>query len=338
MNMKEAKFYSNLIEDKILCETCPRGCIIPENKYGFCRAYYNKSGRLYNVLYGEIASLALDPIEKKPLFHFYPGSKILSVGTNGCNLRCQFCQNWELVEGNNPTNKISSEVLLELAKRYDSIGIAFTYNEPTISFEFVYDTFKLFKERGLKTVLVTNGYINEKPLLNLLTVVDALNIDLKSIKGDFYKKICKGNVEPVKRSIKLSYEQSFVEVTNLIIPTLNDTKEEFLELRDFIANISPDIPLHLSRYFPNYKLTIPETPIETLLVAFDIMKEKLNYVYIGNAMIDGKENSYCPNCGNLLVNRIGYSVDIIGITKDVRCSKCNIKVPFIISSSNYLSL
>jgi pyruvate formate lyase activating enzyme len=328
--MKEAKFYSKLNEDKILCETCPRGCIIPENKYGFCKAYHNESGKLYNVRYGEIVSIGLDPIEKKPLFHFYPGSKILSVGTNGCNLRCQFCQNWELVEGNNPTNNVNPEVLLELAEEYDSIGIAFTYNEPTISYEFVYDTFKLFKEHDLKTVFVTNGYINEKPLLNLLPLVDALNIDLKSIKSEFYKKICKGNIEPVKRSIELSCKYSFVEVTNLIIPSLNDTKEEFFELRDFIANISPDIPLHLSRYFPNYKLTIPETPIETLLVAFDIMREKLNYVYIGNAIIEGKENSYCPNCGNLLVSRIGYSVNVSGITKDTRCNKCNIKLPFII--------
>jgi len=328
--VKEAKFYSRLNEDKILCETCPRGCIIYKNKYGFCKAYYNESGKLYNVLYGEIVSIALDPIEKKPLFHFYPGSKILSVGTNGCNLRCQFCQNWELVEGNNQTNNVSPEILLDLAKEYDSIGIAFTYNEPTISYEFVYDTFKLFKEQGLKTALVTNGYINEKPLLNLLPLVDALNIDLKSTKSEFYKKICKGNVEPVKRSIELSHEHSFVEVTNLIIPSLNDTKEEFFELRDFIANISPDIPLHLSRYFPNYKMKIPKTPIETLLVAFDIMREKLNYVYIGNAMIEGKENSYCPNCGNLLVSRTGYLANVVGITKDVRCSKCNIKVPFII--------
>ena len=328
--MKEAKFYSRLNEDKILCETCPRGCIIYKNKYGFCKAYYNESGKLYNVLYGEIVSIALDPIEKKPLFHFYPGSKILSVGTNGCNLRCQFCQNWELVEGNNQTNNVSPEILLDLAKEYDSIGIAFTYNEPTISYEFVYDTFKLFKEQGLKTALVTNGYINEKPLLNLLPLVDALNIDLKSTKSEFYKKICKGNVEPVKRTIELSHEHSFVEVTNLIIPSLNDTKEEFFELRDFIANISPDIPLHLSRYFPNYKMKIPKTPIETLLVAFDIMREKLNYVYIGNAMIEGKENSYCPNCGNLLVSRTGYLANVVGITKDVRCSKCNIKVPFII--------
>ena len=328
--MKEAKFYSRLNEDKILCETCPRGCIIYKNKYGFCKAYYNESGKLYNVLYGEIVSIALDPIEKKPLFHFYPGSKILSVGTNGCNLRCQFCQNWELVEGNNQTNNVSPEILLDLAKEYDSIGIAFTYNEPTISYEFVYDTFKLFKEQGLKTALVTNGYINEKPLLNLLPLVDALNIDLKSTKSEFYKKICKGNVEPVKRTIELSHEHSFVEVTNLIIPSLNDTKEEFFELRDFIANISPDIPLHLSRYFPNYKMKIPKTPIETLLVAFDIMREKLNYVYIGNAMIEGKENSDCPNCGNLLVSRTGYLANVVGITKDVRCSKCNIKVPFII--------
>ncbi len=328
--MKEAKFYSRLNEDKILCETCPRGCIIYKNKYGFCKAYYNESGKLYNVLYGEIVSIGLDPIEKKPLFHFYPGSKILSVGTNGCNLRCQFCQNWELVEGNNQTNNVSPEILLDLAKEYDSIGIAFTYNEPTISYEFVYDTFKLFKEQGLKTALVTNGYINEKPLLNLLPLVDALNIDLKSTKSEFYKKICKGNVEPVKRTIELSHEHSFVEVTNLIIPSLNDTKEEFFELRDFIANISPDIPLHLSRYFPNYKMKIPKTPIETLLVAFDIMREKLNYVYIGNAMIEGKENSYCPNCGNLLVSRTGYLANVVGITKDVRCSKCNIKVPFII--------
>lgn len=328
--MKEAKFFSKYDKDRLLCELCPKGCVIAKDKHGFCSAFYNKEGKLYNVLYGEIASLALDPIEKKPLFHFHPKSNILSAGTNGCNLRCQFCQNWELVVGGNPTKKFSQAELFELAKRYNSIGIAFTYNEPTIIYEFVYDTFLFFKEHGLKTILVTNGYINEKPLLDLLPLVDALNIDLKSIKDLFYREVCKGHVEPVKRSIELSYKYSFVEVTNLIIPSLNDTKEELLELRDFIASISPDIPLHLSRYFPNYKMTLPETSIKTLLEAYELMKEKLNYVYIGNAVIENKENSYCPNCGNLLVKRIGFSADIVGITKEIRCSVCKIKLPFIL--------
>lgn len=328
--MKEAKFYSKYDEERLLCETCPRGCIIPKDKYGYCKAFYNENGKLFNVLYGEIASIALDPIEKKPLFHFYPGSNILSVGTNGCNLRCQFCQNWELVEGNNPTNKFSIENLFELSKRYNSIGIAFTYNEPTISYEFVYDTFQFFKERNAKTVLITNGYINEKPLLNLLPLTDALNIDLKSIKDSFYNEICKGKLDPVKRAIELSYKNSFVEVTNLVITSLNDSEKEYCELRDFIANISTDIPLHLSRYFPNYKLSLPQTSIKTLLEAYNIMKEKLNYVYLGNVLIENKENSYCPNCGNLLIKRIGFSVKIVGLTPDARCSLCKVIVPFII--------
>jgi pyruvate formate lyase activating enzyme len=328
--MREARFYSRLDGERLKCETCPRECIISNEKYGFCRAYRNENGKLYNVLYEEIASLALDPIEKKPLFHFYPGSSILSVGTNGCNLRCQFCQNWELVEGGNPTTKLSSEHLFELALRYNSIGIAFTYNEPIISYEFVYDTFKFFKEHNSKTVLVTNGYINEKPLKDLLSLTDALNIDLKSIKDSFYGEICKGKLDPVKKAIELSHKHSFVEVTNLIIPSLNDTEKELCELRDFISSLSPDIPLHLSRYFPNYKMTLPQTPIKTLLEAYSIMREKLNYVYIGNAIIEDKENSYCPNCGNLLVERRGFFAKTVGLTTDARCSLCNVKVPFII--------
>ena len=330
MCMKEAKFYSKYDEEKLICETCPRQCIIPGGKCGFCHAFCNKNGKLYNVLYGEIASIALDPIEKKPLYHFYPGSNILSAGTNGCNLRCQFCQNWELVEGNNPTTSLSPEYLFELSEKYGSIGIAFTYNEPTITYEFVFDTFIFFKEHNLKTVLITNGYINEKPLLEILPLTDALNIDLKSIKDSFYKEICKGKIEPVKRTIELSNKHSSVEVTNLIIPSLNDTKEELFELREFIANVSPDIPLHLSRYFPNYKMTLPPTPIKTLIEAYGMMREKLNYVYIGNALIENKENSYCPNCGNLLVKRSGFSSNVVGITKDTRCSLCNRRVPFII--------
>jgi pyruvate formate lyase activating enzyme len=326
--MIEAKFYEIFDEKNLICELCPRKCIIPENHYGFCKSFINKNNKLYNVVYGKIVSIALDPIEKKPLFHFYPGSKIVSVGSNGCNLRCNFCQNWELVGGNNPTHEVTAEYILSISKKNKSIGVAYTYNEPIISYEFIIDSFILLKKNNIKTVLVTNGYINEKPLIELLKYTDAMNIDLKSIKDKFYYNICSGKVDPVKRTISLSSEKTHVEITNLVIPELNDSESDFELLSNFISGINPDIPLHFSRYFPCHMLNNPETPVSTLLKAYEIAKKKLNYVYIGNVNLENKENSYCPNCNNLLVRRESYKTTIEGI-KNYKCCLCGNKVPFI---------
>ena len=327
--MIEAKYYSKLDDKRTICELCPKGCIIQDKETGFCKAFLNNNGTLYNTLYEKASSISMDPIEKKPLFHFYPGSKILSIGSIGCNLRCQFCQNWQLIEGNAPLDSVTSGDLLTLSINNNSIGIAFTYNEPIISYEFVLDTFRLFKMNNLKTVLVTNGFINEKPLIELLEYTDALNIDLKSMEDSFYNNICMGKIEPVKRTISLAGERSFIEVTNLVIPGLNDTELNFRLISEFLSNINNNIPLHFSRYFPCYKLNISPTPVSTLISAYNIAREKLKYVYISNASVESMENSKCPVCSNLLIKREGYLSKVTGII-DNKCSLCDSLVNFII--------
>lgn len=253
---------------------------------GACRARKNIGGELYTLNYGKIASAALDPIEKKPLYNFYPGSKILSVGTFGCNLKCSFCQNWQIAHEQPDCAEYSTEELVEKAVKLmerGNIGIAYTYNEPAIWYEFVYDTCKAAKEKGLVNVLVTNGFIEEEPLKELLPYVDAMNIDVKGFTEAFYEDICKATLENVKKTVEISAEKCHVELTTLVIPELNDAVEEISELSNWISTISKDIPLHLSRFFPNYKLQDkPATPVETLKRAREAALNKLTYVYLGN--------------------------------------------------------
>ncbi|ABP66785.1 Radical SAM domain protein [Caldicellulosiruptor saccharolyticus DSM 8903] len=281
--MVEARYYEKLENKKVRCKLCPHGCVILPGNTGFCRARKNIDGKLYSLNYGYISSIAFDPIEKKPLYHFYPGSSILSIGTFGCSFRCQHCQNFEISQLIPNVFEVDTERLIELAKKdKDCIGIAFTYNEPTIWFEYVLDVAKKFKEEGFKTVLVTNGYLNEEPLLELLEVIDAANIDLKAFNDEFYKKVCSGDLESVKRFIEICNKKIHIEITTLIIPTLNDSEEEVENLAKWLSSIDDRIPLHLTRYFPRYKMTLPPTPKETLFKLREIAKKYLMYVYLGN--------------------------------------------------------
>lgn len=276
-------------------------------------------GKLYSLNYGRITSYAFDPIEKKPLYHFYPGSKIFSLGSFGCNLACDFCQNWEIVYDDNLTLKVENEDIVKLAKAQDSIGIAYTYNEPTIYYEFVYDIARRVKHEGMKNVLITNGYINREPLNKLLPYIDAMNIDLKSMSESFYKHHCKGSLAPVLSTIELCAKKTHVEITTLIIDGENSSMEELGRLAKKISEIDKDIPLHLSRYFPNFKLNLPPTKTETLMEARNIARGYLNYVYIGNLWgIDN--NTYCPNCYNKIVDRHNGG-NIVGL-EEKYCSKC----------------
>ncbi|MFH1825189.1 MAG: AmmeMemoRadiSam system radical SAM enzyme [Candidatus Firestonebacteria bacterium] len=321
--MKEALYYEKLEDKKVYCSLCPKECKILEGKTGFCQVRLNKDGDLYSTIYEEVTSLGVDPVEKKPLYHFYPGSYILSVGTNGCNLGCDFCQNWEISQvSNSGREKITSDQLLEMAEKENSIGIAYTYNEPFIWFEFVLETAIKIKNKGLKNVLVTNGFVNEKPLLEILPYIDAMNIDLKSFNGDFYKKICKGDLEKVKRTIEISAKKCHIELTNLIVPTLNDSKEEITNLVDWIAGLSPDIPLHFSKYSPRYKMDIPETPVNTLNGAYEIAKKKLKYVYLGNIYSIEGNITYCPDCKKDIIVRRGYNIAKCEINNG-KCRFCN---------------
>ncbi len=281
--MVEARYYEKLEGKKVVCKLCPHGCILPQGSTGFCRARKNVDGVLYSLNYGYISSIAFDPIEKKPLYHFYPGSSILSIGTFGCSFKCLHCQNFEISQLTPNVFEVETEKLIALAKKDPKcIGIAFTYNEPTIWFEYVMDVAKVFKQEGLKTVIVTNGYLNEESLYELLKVIDSANIDVKAFNDEFYKKICSGDLETVKRFVEICAKKIHIEITTLIIPTLNDRDEEIENLAKWIASIDDRIPLHLTRYFPRYKMTLPPTPKETLMRLREVAKKYLVNVYLGN--------------------------------------------------------
>ena len=278
----KSKYYENT-GDKIKCALCPHYCVVSENHAGLCRVRRNISGELIAESYGQITSLALDPIEKKPLYHFRPGSKILSVGSYGCNMKCSFCQNHGISQFHAESEYISPEKLAELSRKTpENIGVAFTYNEPIIGIEYIFNVAPLIRQNGQVVVLVSNGQINPEPLTELLPLVDAWNIDIKAFTPKFYRKHG-GNLETSKHTAEAAAQVSHVEVTTLIIPDENDGEGEIAALSEWLANISKDIPLHLSRFFPRYKMTDkPPTPKETLFKLAETAKQRLKYVYIGN--------------------------------------------------------
>ena len=284
--MKLAMFFEKIENSKVHCSLCPHNCVIKPGSLGVCRARKNIDGNLYSLNYARIASVSLDPIEKKPLYRFHPGTMIMSAGTFGCNLKCSFCQNWSIAHRDAETIEILPETLaakaLETVKN-GNIGLAYTYNEPSIWYEYVYDTSRLAREKGLFNVLVTNGFISREPLELLLPFIDAMNIDVKAFTASFYEGICKGTLKNVMETVEAAAGRCHVEVTTLVIPGLNDSMEEIERLSEWLAGISPEIPLHLSRFFPNYKMNDrPPTPIETLDKARETALRKLKYVYTGN--------------------------------------------------------
>ncbi|MBI5789413.1 MAG: AmmeMemoRadiSam system radical SAM enzyme [Candidatus Schekmanbacteria bacterium] len=326
--MYEALYYEVLTDQRVHCLLCPHGCLIKEGKRGICWGRHNIGGKLYSEFYAQTISIANDPIEKKPLYHFYPGTYILSIGANGCNLRCQFCQNWEISQERSPTTELTPKEAVETALRYKSIGIAYTYTEPFMWYEYVLDTAQLARSAGLKNVMVTNGYVNEAPLRQLLPYVDAMNIDLKSFRNDFYHKICGGKLEPVLEAIKIAQAACQVELTTLLVTDTNDTMDEINDLTDWIVKLNPEIPLHFSRYFPRYKMTNPPTPLATLQRAGNIAQNKLKYVYLGNVADKESNCTYCPKCKIRLIEREGYYVQK-QLVKNSKCPVCKAYVPVI---------
>lgn len=319
---REAAFYQPLPDNRVQCDLCPAECKLDEGKVGICGCRYNKQGKLFTDNYGEVVTLAVDPIEKKPLYHFYPGSEILSTGANGCNLGCLHCQNWSISQTKTQTEYVSPESLVEVAQRHDSIGVAFTYTEPMIWYEYIMDAAPLLHEAGLKVVLVTNGYIMPEPLALLVEHIDAANVDLKGMRPEFYTKICKGKLEPVLRTIEtLAASDVHLELTNLLIPGKNDSNEDITELVDFVASLSDDIPLHLSAYHPQYKLNVEATAADTMLRALDLAGGKLKYVFLGNIGLDDGSDSLCAECGRLLIERNGYRTSVVGLD-GTRCAGC----------------
>lgn len=306
--LQDGLFYEKY-EDKIKCFLCPHNCIIANDEFGLCSVRKNENGILKTINYGEITAMADDPIEKKPLYHFKPSKKILSVGSFGCNFSCGFCQNYSIAHNKPKSEYVSSDKLVEICSSVkENIGIAFTYNEPLIWYEYVYETSKKLKEKHpeLNVVLVTNGYMEKEPLSKLLPYVDAMNIDLKSFQQDYYKKICGGDFKAVLKTIEDSHEKCHVEITTLLVNGLNDSREEIEKIASYLGNLDKNIPLHLSRYFPTYKMDRPATEIDIMLKGRDIAEKYLNYVYLGNvANIDN--STYCPQCRKLLVERNSFT-------------------------------
>jgi pyruvate formate lyase activating enzyme len=321
--IKEASYYEKRDDNMVRCVLCPHNCTISEDQTGICGVRRNRKGKLYSEIYGQLTSVAMDPIEKKPLYHFYPSSSILSIGTRGCNMKCPYCQNWHISQDLSvPVNSYSPEEIAEAASRKDSIGIAYTYSEPLIWYEYVLDTAKIISERGLKNVLVTNGFINREPLDELLRYTDAMNIDLKSFNPETYKKVQKATREGVTSTIEQAYGKCHIEITTLIVTGINDTVREMKEIIDFISSLDKNIPWHISRYYPNYKYNAPATDIDFMMKVCDLAAKKLSYVYCGNIPPGRKgNNTLCPSCGALLIERSGYYTRVRD-SIDGTCKKC----------------
>jgi pyruvate formate lyase activating enzyme len=320
--MREALFYEEIGGSKVRCNLCPHHCEIEDGHSGTCRVRINKGGVLYTLTYGTLSSISNDPIEKKPLYHFHPGTVILSVGSWGCNMTCPWCQNWEIAHEKPQVQRVNPDRLIDLTLDRELEGIAYTYNEPIVSFEFVLDTSRMASADGLYNVMVTNGYIEEAPLKLLLQTIQAMNIDLKGFNPKFYKKRTSGDLETIKKNIKtISDEGLHLELTTLVIPGENDSEEEMEEQAAWIASVNDKIPLHLSKYYPAYKFNKPPTPDETLLKLYAIAKKHLKYVYSGNTNLNQGRDTHCPVCDNLLIKRSGFNVEIVGI-QDKKCAKC----------------
>jgi len=327
--MQEALYYKKVKNKTLQCTLCPHYCVLHDMQAGKCDVRINHNGILQSQNYGLISGMHADYIEKKPLYHFYPSKKILSVGTLGCNMTCNFCQNHQISQPESlnlagTTTQTPDEIIAAAEQEPNNIGIAYTYNEPTIWYEFVLDTAKKAAKKNLKNVLVSNGFINQEPLKQLIPYLDAVNIDLKAYSDEFYRKIAGAKLQPVLETIK-TFEQNNIhtEITLLIIPELNDDINEFRELLKFIKNETDEnTVLHLSRYFPTYRSQQAITPEKTLKTLFDEAKKMLNFVYLGNIDTKTGKDTFCPNCNTKLIQRYRYNTQMPNLDKNGNCTRC----------------
>ncbi|MBT5023576.1 AmmeMemoRadiSam system radical SAM enzyme [Candidatus Woesearchaeota archaeon] len=330
--MKEAQFYDKKEGRVVQCRLCPNECTIPEGKTGICKARKNEEGLLFSTVYGKLVATSSDPIEKKPFYHFLPGSESFSISTKGCNFKCLFCQNWDISQkGDDPsgTKKVTPQEVVDLAKKHNCQSIAYTYVEPTIFYEFILDTAKLAKTAGIKNVIITNGYINPKPLKKLYKYIDAVNIDLKFFDDKTYQKVTGGHLDPVLNTIYTLYKRGvWIEITNLIIPGLNDDRKMIKEMCEWIKNnINDSVPLHFSRFFPKYKMNhVEPTSPKKLEEAYHIAKNAgLKHVYIGNIPSDEYDTTFCSKCNQVLIRRNLFNIISNNVEKK-KCKFCNASV------------
>ena len=329
MSLKEAMLYEQLPEKKVKCNLCSRRCTIPEGKVGFCLVRKNDGGTLHSLVYGKACSAQIDPINKKPLSHFCPGSMVMSIATVGCNFRCKFCDNWVISQEKDIKGyDLPPEKVVEAAKENGCQGISYTYTEPTIFFEYAYDTAKIAHDHGLFNTFVTNGYMTPEAVQTIAPFLDAATVDFKGGGDpDFYREFSAvPSVKPIYEALKEMKKQGIhLEITNLVIPRMGDSMERIRELALWIKdNLGEDTPFHLLRFHPNYGLTeAPATPIKTLEQAYETAREiGLNYVYIGNVPGHRYENTYCPNCKALIIKRFSFEIVKWHLTKDMKCPEC----------------
>ncbi len=326
--IKEAMLYEKLDSGKVKCNLCAHHCRISPDKFGICGVRKNTGGALYTHVYGEAISSYVDPIEKKPLYHFLPGTRSFSIATVGCNFKCPFCQNWEISQLSKRGKAISGRELkpdevVKEAEKNNCKSISYTYTEPTIFFEYAYDTARLAKKAGFYNIFVTNGYMTEEALKKIQPYLDACNVDLKSFSEGFYKRMCGGSLKPVLNSIKTMKKLDiWVEITTLLVPGQNDSDKELRAIAEFIAGIGEEIPWHISRFHPDFKYTDSRpTPVETLIRAKKIGEERnLRYIYLGN-VIEGND-TYCPKCEKLLIKREVFDISENNV-RSGKCPACN---------------
>ena len=331
---KIASWWQLIDNNRIECQLCPRNCKIPSGSHGFCFIRKNIDGKLYNTAYGRMNGFANDPIEKKPLYHFYPGSTIYSFGTIGCNLGCKYCQNWHMSKSVNQkylSKKYSAQDIVKFAQSNNSIGIAYTYNDPIIFGEWVIDIAEQARHNGLKNVMVTNGYITSEARYDIFKNIDGVNVDLKAFSDQFYRKLTLSNLDPVLDTLRWLVNETniWVEITTLIIPKQNDHPNEVRSLSKFIVEeLDPCIPLHFSAFHPDFKmLDVPPTPIITLKRARDIaLNEGLKFVYIGNVLNDIGQDTICPSCEKIVIKRLGYTTDLTAMNEN-KCAYCDTIIP-----------
>jgi len=333
ISKREAMFYRPVDEETIQCQLCPRRCTLSEGMRGFCRAREPREGRHYSMVYGNPCAIHIDPIEKKPLFHFLPQTTAFSIATAGCNLRCKFCQNWQISQfppEETENYYVPPEQVVDLAMRYNCPTIAYTYSEPSVFYEYMHDTALIARERGVKNMYHSNGYLNPEPLKELCKYLDGANIDLKGFTEKFYGEICEATLKPVLNTLKILKEEGVhLEITNLVVPPYNDNMENIREMCLWIAdNLGKEVPLHFSRFYPLYKLkNLSPTPVETLEKAREVaIKTGLEYVYIGNVPGHSGENTYCPGDGKLLIHRRGYEIVENNVIEG-KCKFCGRPIP-----------
>jgi pyruvate formate lyase activating enzyme len=330
--VREAKYYEKQADRKLVCKLCPHECRVADLERGSCGVRENNGGVYYTHVYGNPCAAHIDPIEKKPIFHYYPTTQALSIATAGCNFVCKFCQNWEISQKRPEqvkSMKLYPSTLVQYALQKNCKTIAHTYTEPVIFFEYMLDCAIEGKKHGVPNLMISNGFIQEKPMRELCKYLGAVKIDLKAFTEKFYKEICDGELKPVLNTLKvLKDEGIWYEIVVLIIPTLNDSSKEIGEMSQWIVKeLGPDVPVHFSRYYPTFMLkNIPPTPPETLHRARKVALDKgIKFAYIGN-MISDAENTYCPSCGKVLIERLRYSVRVKGLNKN-KCKFCGEIIP-----------